>query len=91
MKTWPRKREYLYAAIAAALAIIYAIVGTMDYQDALIAERARFAPQDRPAAPGQVLPPLSEPSPAVLSHPIPYRAVVCQSGRCAYYIGKDSQ
>lgn len=84
--SWPRKREYLQAAIAAALAIIYCIVGTMDYQDALIAEHSRFAPQ-APAVTGTENPS----APAVLSHPIPYKAVVCQDVRCVYYFGKDTK
>ena len=90
-KTWPRKREYLYAAIAVFLAVIYSIVGTMDYQDALLAQAERFAPQ-APTVIGQGSPPPpSEPSPAALSHPIPYKAIVCQAGRCVYYAGKRDQ
>lgn len=88
--SWPRKREYLYMAIAAFLAVIYATVGTMDFQDALIAEQMkheRFAPQ-APTVTGQGSPYPPQPSPAVLSHPIPYKAIVCQAGKCVYYIGK---
>lgn len=71
--SWPRTREYLYMAIAAFLAIMYAVMGTMDYQDALIAEASK----------------------PILTFPIPYKAVVCQSTyyrekpRCAYYTGKE--
>ena len=85
--SWPRKREYLYIAVAAFLAVIYAIAGTMDYQDALIAQQIRFAPQ-APAVTGQDATSSPQSSPAALSFPLDWKAVVCQQGRCVYYTGK---
>jgi len=80
--SWPRKREYLYGLIAAFLAVIYAIVGTMDYQDALIAQQTRFAPQALAVTSADSPPTSPESLPAVhLTHPIPYRAIVCQRSR----------
>ncbi len=72
--SWPRKREFVYMAIASFLAVVYA-----------------SAPQSLPAVTGKAQPPSSSGQAAVLSFPLPYKAVVCQNGRCVYYFGKDSQ
>jgi len=71
--SWPRKREFVYMAIAAFLAVVYA-----------------SAPQSLPAVTGKAQPPSSGQT-AVLSFPLPYKAVVCMDGRCAYYFGKEQQ
>lgn len=64
-----------------AVAAIFLVLGAIDYSEALTQEA--IEKEQRPLRAAR----------PVLSHPIPYRAVVCQSGplekpRCRFYTGE---
>lgn len=72
-------------AVAVLALGAFSFLGAMDYSDALIQEA-----MEKEARPQRV----TAQELAPLSHPIPYKAVVCQSGplekpRCRFYTGEQ--
>jgi hypothetical protein len=80
-KYYPRKRRLkdaaaLIAGSIAVLGIFFALAVLVLSLESNAAPQGQYSESS----------PHSEPAAPALSHPIPYDAVVCQGGKCRYYI-----